>query len=138
MFSNRTHAYFRQVIVKIAAAPKPQQGAMVVRGVLNLLGLIYRESQGRMNLAAAYPAAVVLMCEALEYMEAATGMIVTKPGLAWLGRALHQGVMQLFRIGASRRPSAPVAQAPAAAPTRAQPGGPAPQRGGMLSQAGTV
>jgi hypothetical protein len=68
MFDERTH----QMAMESVSQGDPIQGA--VEGVTNLMKMLYQESRGTMPPVPAMQAAMVLMCQALGFMEKA-GMV---------------------------------------------------------------
>jgi len=96
MFDPRTHKYFTQALE--AAKKDSRLSAHVIEGIAKLIGIIANESKGQMNVAASFPAAITLMCKALEYIEAQTGAKISKESLAQLVHALIVRLMKLFKI----------------------------------------
>ena len=67
-------------------------------GVAKLMGLLISQSKGTMPMKAAIPAATVLLCEGLSFMEEAGRIKVDKNVLAKAMRALSSGLLQLFGV----------------------------------------
>lgn len=96
MFSNETHKILLRYIQEGKARKNVQRAA--VDGVTRLIAIIYRESKGRMSIPAAFPAAVTLLCYALEFIEKTTGEDTTEEQLAAATQLLTVSLLKMFKI----------------------------------------
>ena len=88
MFSPETH---QLALKEIEGDDMPED---VGRGVANLLMMLFQESRGTMPMEAGIPGAVVLCIEALEFLEKAGAIEVTKETVARSVQSLFTYVMQ--------------------------------------------
>ncbi len=105
-------------------------------GVAKLMGILMNQSKGTMPMKAAMPAATILMCEALDRLEALGKVEVDKATLAQAMKSLASSMMQLIGatpdkleslLAQTRRPEqAPPMPQPAEAAPEAPPAGPQP------------
>jgi hypothetical protein len=65
-------------------------------GVAKLLGMMYKESKGTMPMKAAVPAAQVLLCEALDFMEQAGLVQVSDELIAQATKSMMAYLLQVF------------------------------------------
>lgn len=94
MYSPETHQIMTQ---QLQGSEFPAQA--VARGVAALMTIMFRQSKGTMPLPAATPAAILLVCEALDYMEQ-TKQVQMSPEL--LSDAVQQVVAILLqKVGLS-------------------------------------
>lgn len=96
MYSKETAKYAADYLKQVKAANNDP--AMIAHGIIKLLEIVRRESQGKMSVPAAYPAAIVLMCYALEDMEKMLGAKITPELIAQTTRAVTAGYFALFQI----------------------------------------
>ena len=94
LFSDQTHKFLNEGIER----NKENLPKGAIEGTVKLIGLIYQESQGKMKIELAVPAAITLMCLILDYAEAATGAQTSKDVLAKMIQALTQEVLTYFKI----------------------------------------
>ncbi len=102
--------------------------AVIGAAVAKLIGIIYNQSKNTAPMQALIPAAVVLLCEGLDFLEQAGAVEVTPDFLAQCTMEMGSNVAQLFGVTPDRlqgmvNKSGKAAQAP-------QP------QGGILSQGG--
>ena len=144
LFSDKTHQMMEQ---KLQAAR--QSGDIpggIVSGTVDLIKLLYQQSQGKMDVVAAFPAATTLMCYIFDFAEK------QEPGTQFsneiVGSATHsliQKLLETFQIsqedlakGAEHNQQksgggAPAPEAPAtAAPEAPVSAAPAPAEAGMV------
>lgn len=76
MFSDQTFGMMQDYMRRIQ---NPQDIPKIVsHGIVKVISMLFNESQGTLSLEAAGPAAIVLMADALEYVEQVAGIPVTK------------------------------------------------------------
>jgi hypothetical protein len=118
MFSAQTHPF----MVKQLTKPGDQVDH-VAQYIAGLLGVMYKQSKNTMPLKAGIPAAVALMCEALDFLEKAGKLQVTKDVIAQCTKGVAAYVMQKFGVTPQRlaqmKQQQPAQPAPAAAPASA-------------------
>lgn len=96
MYSDQTHRYLDEYLEKTKDAKNPAQ--MIAHGLMKLLQILFKESQGKLSVEAAFPAITVLMCYALEDLEQRYQMDVTDKLIADTTRAVTAGYFHLFDI----------------------------------------
>lgn len=99
----------------------------IANGMVNLLGMLYQASNKGMQVEAAYPAGVILLCYVLDDLEQMHGLTVDQGMLKAIGSVMLKQFVKAF--GLKNGDEAPTDEAPAATPEAA----PAPQ-GGMAQQ----
>lgn len=109
----------------------------VAMGVTQLITILFRESKGTMPIPAVAPAAILLCCQALDFMEK-SGMVKVTPAIM---DSVTQDVIAYLmqKVGLTPEKMSQIAQhaaqgggAPAAPPAAAP--APAPQGGGLVAQ----
>lgn len=96
MFSPETHAMALRALQE--AIQRRDISSGVALSTVTLIGMVYKASQGKMSIAAAFPAAIVLMCYVFEFLEGAQKITITPPLVAKTTSAVTQGVLKLFGI----------------------------------------
>lgn len=92
MFSKETSGLLDQVLEK-GGENMPQA---IVKGVLQLLATIYKQSGQKMSVGMAIPAGITLMCYALDYAKKTRGMSISKPMLAEMIKLLTQDGLKML------------------------------------------
>ena len=128
LFSDQTHTQVREIIQRVTAGGnKPETIAV---GMVNLIGLLYKASNGKMAFESAFPAMVTLLAYVLEYMEHTSDFKATPEFIKALGPILFRQFTKTFRIQRGAQQGAPGTTAPPpgmpspAGATQAPPGGP--------------
>ncbi|MEO7666830.1 MAG: hypothetical protein ABIU97_07345 [Dehalococcoidia bacterium] len=70
----------------------------IATAMVNLLTMIFKGSKGKMKIEAAYPAAVVLLCQVLQFMAATHELDVTPDLLKAIGKSMANKFVQAFKI----------------------------------------
>jgi hypothetical protein len=96
IFSEQTNKMALNALTRAAAKVGPYRATAL--GVVTLIGIIYRESKGKMSIPAAFPASIVLLCYALEFLEKTTNLQVNEQNVAQMTKIVTLGVMKLFNI----------------------------------------
>jgi hypothetical protein len=94
LFSDETHQLMTQ---KLDEGSGDVPGA-IVKGTVQLIALLYQESQGKMNVGAAFPAANTLMIYIFEFAERYTNQTFDKTVIAQATHSLMQQLLALFQI----------------------------------------
>lgn len=89
MYADETHTYTTDYLNQVLQAPPEKQPVLLAHGVLKLLTILYKESQGKMKLEAAFPACALFLCYALEML--GTRITVTDDLIAQSMKALAAG-----------------------------------------------
>ena len=112
LYSPETHARLVQPVYETLKTNgfKPEE---IANGMVNLLAIVGKASNGKMPVEAAFPAGVILLCYVLDDLEQTKGLTVTKEMIKTIGSAMTKQFVKT--LGASR----PGAQNP----TTSQPGG---------------
>lgn len=71
-------------------------------GVAKLMGILYTESRKTMPMEASVPAATILLCEALQFLEDAGVVKVDNNMLAQCMKAMSSALLQLFGVSEQR------------------------------------
>ena len=137
MYSDQTHPFMQEFLQTVTAKNNDPQ--VIAHGVVKLATIIQNESKRPEMIPAIFPAALVLMCYALEDLEKANGIQFTKEQVADITKRVVFQLMKVYKIDPQKIHQAvktglpKPGQAPAAAP----PGtAPPPAGGGLLAQAG--
>lgn len=91
MYSDQTRHLLQSQL-----AQKAEPTEIAGQGVAKLMGLMYKESKGTMPMKAAVPAAQVLLCEALDFMEKAGVVQVSDDLIAQATKAMMAYLLQVF------------------------------------------
>lgn len=91
MFSKETSYLLDKVLEQGDNLPQS-----IVKGVLNLLATIYKQSGGKMSVGMAIPAGITLLCYALDYAKKSRGIQITKPMLAEMIKLLTKDGLQML------------------------------------------
>lgn len=113
MFASETHKYMQEYVAKAKSAKNLP--VYLAHGILQVLSVIQRESQGKMDAKAAGPAGLMLLLYALEYLEQTKQIEVTQELIVQTGKAVSSGVLAWLKVDPAkmkRTPSAPPAQQP--------------------------
>lgn len=95
MFSDKTFPLMKEYLASIKS---PQDIPRVVaHGIIKLLSLVFNASQGKLQLEASGPAAIVLMTHALDYVEERMSMPIDATILAACTKAVNQGLMEFLK-----------------------------------------
>jgi hypothetical protein len=94
LFSDETHQMMTQKLDE-GANDLP---AAIVKGTVQLIALLYQESQSKMNVGAAFPAANTLMIYIFEFAEHYTKQTFDKNVIAQATQSLMQQLLELFQI----------------------------------------
>ena len=135
LFSDQTH---NMLTDKLSQLRGQDVVAPVVEGTVKLVGLITKESQGKLTPPAAIPAGITLMCHILDFAEKNGNTQITKDVLASAVQMLVPKLLTLFGITKEQVQQGIEHNRQASAPT--QTGGTPeasapPQPGGILAQA---
>jgi hypothetical protein len=125
MYSEQTNKMSLMALTRAAGKVGPYRATAL--GVVALLGIIYRESKGKMSTPAAFPAAIVLLCYALEFLERTANLEVNEQNFALMTQMVTLGTMKMFNItkenlaegakyNSQQKKGAPAPAAPAPAP----------------------
>lgn len=129
MYADQTHQYLQEYLRTVQAKGNDPQ--VIAHGVVKLMTIIQNESKRPDMIPAIFPAAVVLMCYALEDIEKANGVEFTKEQVADITKRVTFQLMKVYKIDPKKIHQAVQTGMP-------KPGQPAPSapQGGLLSQAG--
>ncbi|MDO8547877.1 MAG: hypothetical protein Q7R68_11040 [Nitrospirales bacterium] len=136
MYSDETHHFMQEFLDGVKA--KGEDPKAIAQGIVKLATVIQNESKRPEIIPAIFPAALVLMCYALEDLEKAHGVDFSKEQVSEITKLVMFQLMKVYKIdpkqihqavqtGVPKPGQEPVAQEPAA-PT-------APPGGGLLAQA---
>jgi hypothetical protein len=114
MYSPQTH----EMMVQEMNKPQPIE-ASAAEGVAKLMGILWHEGKGTLPMQAMIPAAVVLLCEGLDFAEKAGKAKVTPQILAEATKQCMSDLMQILGITPQK------IQAAAAQAKQSQPAAPA-------------
>ena len=132
LFSDQTHSMLSD---KMSSLQGQDVAGPAVDGTVKLIGLITKESQGKLRPAAAIPAGITLLCHILDFAEKSIGTTVDETMLSGAIQQLVPKLLALFGITKDKvaqavqhsqqgQPDAPAPEAAAA-----------PQPTGIMSQA---
>jgi len=97
LFDDKTHKYFT------AAIQQGQQSGnlpkRIVQGIVKLIQVVREQSQGKMKMAMAFPAAITLLCHALEYIQKTAGKTFDGATIASMVKALTAALFHSFNVG---------------------------------------
>jgi len=96
MFSPETHQIAVRALTE--AAQSRSLPHAVALGTVTLMNMIYQESKGQMSIPASFPAAVVLMLYAFEFVEKMQPITITPQMIADATKVVTLGLMKLFGI----------------------------------------
>lgn len=91
MYSPETHDL---MVKQLGANGDPAE--MAGAGAAKLLGILFKQSKGTMPMSGAIPAATVLLCEGLDFMEKSGKVKVTSDLISAAMKALSANLLQLF------------------------------------------
>lgn len=95
MFSDKTFPMMKEYLATIKS---PQDIPNVVaHGIMKLLSILFNESQGRLQLEASGPAAIVLMTHALDYVEDVMKIQIDATVLAATTDLVNKGLMNFLK-----------------------------------------
>lgn len=94
MFDEKTHPHMVQYLEQAAQVKNP--AVFLAHGIIKVLTIIHRESRGKMKAEAAFPAAAILLCYALEFLE--KRIEATPELIAQSMQALAAGYFKVFGI----------------------------------------
>lgn len=97
MHSPGTHDMMRQQLLK-PGDPAENAG----EGIAKLTAILFGKSKGTMPIKAAIPAANILLCEGLDFMEQAGLIKVDNNTLAEAAKELGSSLMQMFKVTPER------------------------------------
>lgn len=93
MYDPKTHA------MAMKALTMPGNKAVVAgQAATKLVGLLYTEAHGGVNVQAAIPAGVILLCEGLDFMEKSGMLKVTQQVLADAMKSMMTSTLQMFGV----------------------------------------
>ena len=97
LFQGASHQH---LINAMAAAKQDPQKLLpgAVKGTIGIIGVIYKESQGKMKIPLAVPAGIVILCYILDFAEQSTGQKIEPDTLATLTHAVALGILKMFHI----------------------------------------
>ena len=95
MFSKQTYHFMEEYLNELKRAEDVPK--MVAHGIVKLISVVHNQSGGKLQLEAAGPAAVALMCHALEYVEQVLGIQVNKDIVAKTTHLISQGLMVFLK-----------------------------------------
>jgi hypothetical protein len=93
MYSDETHSMMRSQL----DAPNPPE-INVGEGIAKLMGILWKEGKGTIQMEAFIPAALILLCEGMDFAEKAGKMQVTPDTLAAATKELMSSLMQILGI----------------------------------------
>lgn len=126
MYSDQTHRYLDEYLAQTKDSKNPAQ--MIAHGLMKLLQILFKESQGKLSVEAAFPAITVLMCYALEDLEQRYQIDVTPKLIADTTRAVTAGYLTLFDIPGKMKQGQPGRPGPAQPTPPGQPAQPQPMQ----------
>jgi hypothetical protein len=93
MYAPQTHAMMVNQL-----KGNPNQAEAVGEGIAKLFAILLHESKGTLNMKAAMPAMVVLLCDALDFMEQTMGVKVTPQLLAAATKEMGSALLQVMGV----------------------------------------
>lgn len=140
MYSPQTH----DMMLKALSGPG-NKADIAGEAASKLLGVLYHEMQGKLDMTVAIPAGVMLLCEGLDFMEKSGSITVDKPFLAQAMKSMMTSTLQLFGVtpqklaqmkqGAAQGGAPGASPAGASAPSASAPAGLASPPAGIIAGA---
>lgn len=93
LFDDRTHKFVKDTIKNSKALPKD-----AVRGTLWMIGQIANASKGKIKVEMVVPAAIVLLCYVVDFMEDMTGGRTSESLIAKMVQTVAVETLKLFGI----------------------------------------
>lgn len=131
MYADQTHGYLQEYLRTVRAKGNDPQ--VIAHGIVKLMTIIQNESKRPDMIPAIFPAAVTLMCYALEDIEKSSGVSFTKEQVADITKRVTFQLMKVYKIDPQKIHQAVKTGIPKPGQTDPQSG---PMAGGMLAQAG--
>lgn len=134
MYSDQTHSYMQEFVRTVKVKGNDPQ--VIAHGIVKLASIIQNESKRREMIPAIFPAALVLMCYALEDLEKANGVRFSKEQVADITKRVTFQLMKVYKIDPEKIHQAVKTGLPK--PGQAVAPSAPPAAGGLLNQAGGV
>jgi hypothetical protein len=96
LYSPQTHPAVQQVYEKIAAGQF--QPTAIATGLVNLLGMVYQGSKGKMAVPAAYPAGIIILMYVLDDLKRMKGLTVTNALVSETAKLMAKLFVKKFGI----------------------------------------
>ena len=93
MYSPTTH----QMMIKALSGPG-DKGEIAGAAASKLIALLFTQMHGKLDMRAAIPAGVVLLCEGLDWMEKARMLTVNNATLSTAMKSMMTSTLQLFGV----------------------------------------
>jgi hypothetical protein len=114
LYSPGTHPMVQQVYDKLAADKFQPQA--IATGMVNLIGMVQQSSKGQMQVEAAYPAAVVVLCYVLDDLKTMKGMTITEPVVKQTAVIMARLFLKAFGMDQDEPSATPESPSPSTQP----------------------
>lgn len=119
LYSPQTHPIVQTLYDKIQK--DGFQPTAIATGMVNFLGMIYKASRGKMSVAVAFPAGVVLLCYVLDDLEKTRGLKITQPLVKDIGKQMASQMKTMLTGGGAQPSASSMPQPPQPAPPMTPP-----------------